>query len=126
MLWWWWWIVFVVWLTNEGRLALFPATTIVRDPQLTIRVWTCVEPELRLSWMKLCSRDNHYTRFILFSWENNFLCLFILVNIRRRFPIVCPFWNYLRYTSFNWQPIWWLSMKSSCMPVLKLPEVHQL
>ena len=31
--WWWWWsIVFVVWLTDERRLALFPAATIVRDP----------------------------------------------------------------------------------------------
>ena len=30
--WWWWWIVFVVWLTNERHLALFPAGTIVRDP----------------------------------------------------------------------------------------------
>ena len=29
--WWWWWIVFVVWLTDERRLALFPAGTIVRD-----------------------------------------------------------------------------------------------
>ena len=31
--WWWWWIVFVVWLTNERCLALFPAGTIVRYPQ---------------------------------------------------------------------------------------------
>ena len=30
--WWWWWIVFVVWLTYERGLALFPAGTIVRDP----------------------------------------------------------------------------------------------
>ena len=31
--WWWWWLmVFVVWLTDERRLALFPAGTIVRDP----------------------------------------------------------------------------------------------
>ena len=30
--WWWWWMVFVVWLTDERRLALFPAGTIVRDP----------------------------------------------------------------------------------------------
>ena len=29
---WWWWIVFVVWLTDERRLTLFPAGTIVRDP----------------------------------------------------------------------------------------------
>ena len=26
------WIVFVVWMTNERRLALFPARTIVKDP----------------------------------------------------------------------------------------------
>ena len=25
------------------------------------RVWTCAEPEFRLSSMKLCSSDNHYT-----------------------------------------------------------------
>ena len=30
--WWWWWIVFVVWLTDERRLALFPAGTTFRDP----------------------------------------------------------------------------------------------
>ena len=30
--WWSWWIVFVVWLTDERRSALFPAGTIVRDP----------------------------------------------------------------------------------------------
>ena len=30
--WWWWWIVFVVWLTDGRRLALFPAGIIVRDP----------------------------------------------------------------------------------------------
>ena len=28
----WWWIVFVVWLTDERRLALFPTWTIVKDP----------------------------------------------------------------------------------------------
>ena len=28
---WWWWIVFVVWLTDERRSALFRAGTIVRD-----------------------------------------------------------------------------------------------
>ena len=25
------------------------------------RVWTCAESEFRLSWMKLCNSDNHYT-----------------------------------------------------------------
>ena len=29
---WWWWTVFVVWMTNQRRLALFPAGIIVRDP----------------------------------------------------------------------------------------------
>ena len=64
---WWWWIVFVVWLTDERRLALFPAGAIVID--LTIAnlqpaasgVRTCAEPEFRRSWMKFCSSDNHYT-----------------------------------------------------------------
>ena len=61
---------FVLWLTNERHLALFPAGTIVRDPHhreslssryALSRVWTCAEPEFRVSWMKLCSSDNHYT-----------------------------------------------------------------
>ena len=29
---WWWWIVFVVWLTDERRLALFSVGGIVRYP----------------------------------------------------------------------------------------------
>ena len=35
------------------------------------RVWTCVEHEFMLSWMKLCSSDNHYTtalQFILYRF----------------------------------------------------------
>ena len=60
--WWWWWIVFVVWLTDERRLASFPAATIVRD------LHHCKYPTLQISelefsfyWKKLCSSDNHYT-----------------------------------------------------------------
>ena len=30
--WWWWWIVFVVWLTDERHLVVFPAGIIVRYP----------------------------------------------------------------------------------------------
>ena len=60
--WWWWWIVFVVWMTNERRLAIFPAGTIVRDlHHFESPTWTCPEPEFRLCWMKLCSSDKHYT-----------------------------------------------------------------
>ena len=29
------------------------------------RIWTCAEPEFRLSWMKLCSSNNHYTMAFL-------------------------------------------------------------
>ena len=29
--------------------------------QATCRIWTCAELEFRLSWMKLCSSDNHCT-----------------------------------------------------------------
>ena len=58
---------FVLWLTDETRLSLFPAGAIVRIVTITnlwhaaSRIWTCSEPEFRLCWMKLCSSDNHYT-----------------------------------------------------------------
>ena len=61
-------IVFLVWLTEQKWLALFPAGTIVREI-LTIvnlrhaasRLWTSAEPKFRLSRKKLCSSDNHCT-----------------------------------------------------------------
>ena len=66
--WWWWcWIVFVEWFTHEKQLALFPAGTIVRylhhrkSLHAASRIWTCAERGFRLSRMKLCSSDNHYT-----------------------------------------------------------------
>ena len=63
----WWWIVFTVSLTDERRLALFPAGTIVRDPHhresptRREQGLNLLRTEFRLSWMKLCSSDNHYT-----------------------------------------------------------------
>ena len=44
---WWRWIVFVVWLTDEKRLALFPAGTIVRDSH------HCESPRLREQGLNL-------------------------------------------------------------------------
>ena len=44
---WWWWIVFVVRLTDEKHLALFPAGTIVRDPH-HLKSLTCCEQDLNL------------------------------------------------------------------------------
>ena len=35
-------IIVVVWLTNERRLALFPAGTIARDPHHRIRTKLCI------------------------------------------------------------------------------------
>ena len=64
----WWWIVFVVWLTEERRLALLPSSAMDpdRDPDhwnlqhAPSSIWTCAEPEFRLHWIKLYSYDNHY------------------------------------------------------------------
>ena len=51
--WWWWWIVFVVWLTNERRLALFPAVTIVKDPYHCESPTRCEQDfNLRRTWVK--------------------------------------------------------------------------
>ena len=86
---WWRWIVFVVWLSDERHLALFPAGTIVRDTDhlesLSSRIWTCAELEARLCWMKLSSSTplhhhttNHYSMvpqqwsmYILTCFESN-------------------------------------------------------
>ena len=35
--------------------------TIMNLRQAASRVWTWTEPESRVSWMKLCSSDTHYT-----------------------------------------------------------------
>ena len=68
-MWWWWWgIVFVVRLTNKRRFALpyfqqgplSKFLTIASLWHAASRVWTCAEPEFRLSRMKLYSSDNHY------------------------------------------------------------------
>ena len=59
-------MVLVVWLTDERHLVLFPAGTTVTDLtianlwQAASKVWTCTGIKFRLSWMKLCSSDNHY------------------------------------------------------------------
>ena len=66
----------MVWLIDERRLALFPAGTIVRDPQhreiLTRREQGLSlrrASEFRPWWMRLCSSDNHYTTAQLYVWN---------------------------------------------------------
>ena len=59
-----WWIVFVVWLTDEWRSALFPVGTIVREPhhrESLTRREQGLSMRRSLSCMELCSSDNHYT-----------------------------------------------------------------
>ena len=60
----------MVWVTDERCLALFTAGAIVRDPH-HCESPTCREQDLNLrrtefglSWIKLCSSDNHYTTVI--------------------------------------------------------------
>ena len=60
---WWWWIVFLVWFTDERRLTPFPTGTIV-TVLIMVNLWyanVCPEPEFKLSWIKLCSSDNHHS-----------------------------------------------------------------
>ena len=61
----------MVWLTNERRSAYFQPGHCQRSSPSRIsntnlqhaasRIWTCTELEFSLSWMNLCSSDNHCT-----------------------------------------------------------------
>ena len=44
--------------STKGASEIF---TIANVRHAASKVWTCAEPEFRLSWMKLCGIDNHYT-----------------------------------------------------------------
>ena len=46
--WWWWWNVFVVWLTDERHLALFPGGTIPSLP-ISDTTWAGFEPAQNVS-----------------------------------------------------------------------------
>ena len=120
-------VFFMVWLTNERHLAFFPVGSIVSDlhhceswnlRHAASRTWTCAEPEFRLSWMKLCSSDNHYTALSVStsadgkSWERQDCCFVIqrslcllklniyiyitLPNSRNSFDVIFTKWNALR------------------------------
>ena len=38
--------------------------TIVNLRHSASRIWTCAEPDFRISWMKMCSSDNHCIKWI--------------------------------------------------------------
>ena len=52
-------IVLVVWLTGER--PYFQSDHSANHRYAASTVWSCAGPEFRLSWMKLCRSDNHYT-----------------------------------------------------------------
>ena len=64
------------------------------------RIWTCAEPELRLSWMKLCRSDNHYTtarqqaKFAKFNFheifENFFAKIYSFISV----ILLIPFYSF--------------------------------
>ena len=64
---------FKVWLTDKMHSTLLPARTIVRDSHhresLTRRKqgFNLCRTRVRLSWMKLYSSDNHYTKMKPFA-----------------------------------------------------------
>ena len=82
---WLWWIVFVVWLTSERHLALFLASTIeiliiANFWDATSRIWTCAEPDFRFCWMKLWSRDNHFTLVIHVMHDFQIFSLLLILS----------------------------------------------
>ena len=47
--------------------------TIANIRRAASRIWTCLEPEFRLCWMKFCSSDNHFTAdLIMFADDTIF------------------------------------------------------
>ena len=72
--WWcWWWIVFVVWLTNERHLALFPARTIVRDPHHRKSPTGCKDLNLCRTWVQALL--NEVVQYIMFcEWSSAVHC----------------------------------------------------
>ena len=51
------------------RGLLSEILTIANLRHVASRIWTCAEPEFRLSWIKLCGSNSHYTTAP--QWVNN-------------------------------------------------------
>ena len=75
----------MVWLTDKRRLALFPARanvhTITNPQHAGSRIWTYAEPEFRLWWINLYSKDSHYImalRYTFFDFLSNWDIIYSL------------------------------------------------
>ena len=101
-----WWIAFVIWLTDERCLVLFPFCLIlflfplsvfltIANLRLAVeRIGACAKTEFRLSRINLCSCDNHYTtaplRFIISHCiKNNIFVKTLNVHIFSWFSAIC-------------------------------------
>ena len=78
------------------------------------RVWTCTEPEFRLSWMKSCSSDYHYTTAPLCYFQK--LQLLLIKLFWNNFAALC-FYLYepkmcLRFIKFYFKLKTILAVKS--------------
>ena len=99
----------VVRLKSGTRITLvqkFFFLTIANLRHAESRVWTCAEPEFRLSWIKFCSSNKHYTTAPQLTWsgQNLYLrCVFQLLEIEEDF-------NH----SFSWLPYRRLTFKDTC------------
>ena len=103
----------MAWLTDKRHLALF-VFTIANLWHATNRIWTCAEPEFRFRWMKLCSKDNHYTTVPLIklffcmtkkSWQKiKILKMKRTFKVKKIFTIVTGLcllkWLFLRFLLF--------------------------
>ena len=69
---WWWWIVFVVWLTDERLLTLFPAGVIVRDPH---HRESPTRREQGLNLRRICT-DFYWQEHLNLMIQNKFLKIF--------------------------------------------------
>ena len=85
--WWWLWMVFVVWLTDERRLALFLSRDYCQisspswiydtragfEPAQNLSSglveWSCAVAITAIPWHHLCSSDNHYTTASLVAFS---------------------------------------------------------
>ena len=54
----------------------------LRISDMPSRVWTCAEPEFRLSWMKLCSSHNHYIYVGIYIYIYTYIYyIYVLMDI---------------------------------------------
>ena len=80
--------------TNERRLVLCPAGTIIRDlhhreyRHAASWIWTYAELKFRLNWMKLCNRENRYTTAPQ-ECHLLFCKIFFWSYLNRIFPKIC-------------------------------------